>query len=190
MQVFFHTFICRLFLIIIATLLNTTVSVMAEVLPNGETVDSGVISISQNEQSMIINQSSNHAIIEWNSFDIGQNNSVVFQQPSISSSALNRVMSGNPTNLAGTLGANGNVFVVNENGVYFTSTAIISANSLSICILFSLSSAEIALCFYILLSSQYLKFISLADSTCTTNSLSGHLGIPAFLPFSIYLSSK
>ena len=85
MQVFFHTFICRLFLIIIATLLNTTVSVMAEGLPNGETVVSGVISISQNEKSMIIYQSSNQAIIEWNSFDIGQSNTVTFQQSLISS---------------------------------------------------------------------------------------------------------
>ena len=105
-------------LITIATLFNTivTVSLMAEGLPNGETMVSGVISISQNEQSMTIDQSSNQAIIEWNSFDIGQNNSVTFQQPSISSSALNRVMSGNPTTLAGTLNANGNVYIVNENG--------------------------------------------------------------------------
>lgn len=126
-----HTVISRMILITIATLFNTivTVSLMAEGLPNGETVVSGVISISQNEQSMTIDQSSNQAIIEWNSFDIGQNNSVTFQQPSISSSALNRVMSGNPTTLAGTLNANGNVYVVNENGVYFTSTSSITANS-------------------------------------------------------------
>ena len=126
-----HTVISRMILITIATLFNTivTVSLMAEGLPNGETVVSGVISISQNEQSMTIDQSSNQAIIEWNSFDIGQNNSVTFQQPSISSSALNRVMSGNPTTLAGTLNSNGNVYVVNENGVYFTSTSSITANS-------------------------------------------------------------
>jgi len=104
-------------------------SLKAGDLPSGDNVVAGSVNISTQDTSMIIDQSSNQAIIEWNSFDIGQNNSVVFQQPSISSSALNRVMSGNPTNLAGTLGANGNVFVVNENGVYFTSTAIISANS-------------------------------------------------------------
>ena len=78
---------------------------------------------------MIINQSTDKAIIEWQSFDIGQNNSVTFNQPSINAGALNRVISGDPTTLAGSLSANGNVFVINENGVYFTTTATISANS-------------------------------------------------------------
>jgi len=123
--------IFHLFLIVLVALFNVLVTsaLSAEKLPKGEVVVSGDVSISQNEQAMLIDQSSNQTIIEWNSFDIGQNNSVTFQQPSISSSALNRVMSGNPTTLAGTLNANGNVFIVNENGVYFTPTSVISANS-------------------------------------------------------------
>jgi filamentous hemagglutinin family protein len=106
-----------------------TVVLNAQELPSGETVVSGAISISHDEQSMRIDQSSNQAIIEWQNFDIGQNNSVSFHQPSSNASALNRIISGNPTTLAGTLNANGNVYIVNENGVYFTSTSSITAQS-------------------------------------------------------------
>ena len=98
-------------------------------LPNGNTTITGDISISSDTQTMTIHQQSNQAIIEWNSFNIGENNTVTFQQPSSSSSTLNRVISGNPTTLAGSLNANGKVFVVNENGVYFTPTSTINAHS-------------------------------------------------------------
>jgi len=104
-------------------------SVKAGDLPSGDNVVAGSVNISTQDTSMIIDQSSNQAIIEWQSFDIGQNNSVTFNQPSINAGALNRVISGDPTTLAGSLSANGNVFVINENGVYFTTTATISANS-------------------------------------------------------------
>ena len=104
-------------------------SVKANDLPSGDNIVSGSVIISTQDISMIINQSTDKAIIEWQSFDIGQNNSVTFNQPSINAGALNRVISGDPTTLAGSLSANGNVFVINENGVYFTTTAIISANS-------------------------------------------------------------
>ena len=98
-------------------------------LPSGNTTITGDISITSDTQTMTIDQQSNQAIIEWNSFNIGENNTVTFQQPSSSSSTLNRVISGNPTTLAGALNANGKVFVVNENGVYFTPTATINAHS-------------------------------------------------------------
>ena len=98
-------------------------------LPSGENIISGQVSVSSSESLMTIDQNTDQAIIEWNSFNIGQNNSVMFNQPSINASALNRVISGNPTTLAGTLSANGNIFVVNENGVYFTPTSSITANS-------------------------------------------------------------
>jgi len=98
-------------------------------LPNGNVTIAGDISISSDTQTMTIDQQSDQAIIEWNSFNIGENNTVTFQQPSSSASALNRVISGNPTTLAGALNANGKVFVVNENGVYFTPTSTINAHS-------------------------------------------------------------
>ncbi len=98
-------------------------------LPSGSTTISGDVSLTTDDQTLTIQQQSEQAIIEWNSFNIGENNTVTFNQPSAAASALNRVISGNPTTLAGVLNANGKVFVVNENGVYFTPTATINAHS-------------------------------------------------------------
>ena len=117
------------FIFLLTFLFIETQFVYATSLPSGENVISGDISISSSQNSMTITQSSEQSIIEWTSFDIGAQNSVTFNQPSINASALNRVVSGNPTTLAGALNANGKVFVVNENGVYFTPTSTINAHS-------------------------------------------------------------
>ncbi len=98
-------------------------------LPSGSTTISGDVSLTTDDQTLTIQQQSDQAIIEWNSFNIGENNTVTFNQPSAAASALNRVISGNPTTLAGVLNANGKVFVVNENGIYFTPTSTINAHS-------------------------------------------------------------
>ena len=117
----------KIILLIVLVLLSLKLN--SNELPSGENVISGQVSVSSSESLMTIDQHTDQAIIEWNSFNIDQNNSVTFNQPSINASALNRIISGNPTTLAGTLSANGKVFVVNENGVYFTSTSTITANS-------------------------------------------------------------
>ena len=117
------------FIFLLTFLFLETQFVYAASLPSGENIISGDISVSSSQNSMTITQSSEQSIIEWTSFDIGAQNSVTFNQPSINASALNRVVSGNPTTLAGALNANGKVFVVNENGVYFTPTATINAHS-------------------------------------------------------------
>src|SRR5436190_1814143 len=64
-----------------------------------------------------INQNANRIIINWNNFSIGQGELTRFIQPSASATALNRVLSGNPTEIYGSLQANGRVFVVNPNGI-------------------------------------------------------------------------
>ncbi len=117
------------FIFLLTFLFLETQFVYAASLPSGENIISGDISVSSSQNSMTITQSSEQSIIEWTSFDIGTQNSVTFNQPSVDASALNRVVSGNPTTLAGALNANGKVFVVNENGVYFTPTATINAHS-------------------------------------------------------------
>ncbi len=117
------------FIFLLTFLFLETQFVYAASLPSGENIISGDISVSSSQNSMTITQSSEQSIIEWTSFDIGAQNSVTFNQPSVNASALNRVVSGNPTTLAGVLNANGKVFVVNENGVYFTPTATINAHS-------------------------------------------------------------
>jgi len=99
--------------------------------PLGGTVVGGSATISQPAPNNVtVNQQSNRAIINWQSFSIGASESVRFQQPSSSSVVLNRVIGGDPSTIAGQLSANGMVFLVNPNGVVFTSSARIDVNGL------------------------------------------------------------
>jgi filamentous hemagglutinin family protein len=64
-----------------------------------------------------INQHGNRIVINWQDFSIGPGEITRFIQPSASSWALNRVISGNPSLIYGSLQANGHVMVVNQNGI-------------------------------------------------------------------------
>src|SRR5690606_12824525 len=63
-------------------------------------------------------------------FSIGKNNSVTFHQPSASAVALNRVLGPDVSVIQGALNANGQVFLVNPNGVLFTPTAQVNVGGL------------------------------------------------------------
>ncbi len=72
-------------------------------------------------------QSSNSAIINWNTFNIGVNESVRFNQPSASSVVLNRVTGGlGPSEILGTLTANGRVFAINRDGILLGPSAVVN----------------------------------------------------------------
>ncbi len=64
-----------------------------------------------------INQHGNRIIINWQNFSIGSGEITRFLQPSAHSWALNRVISGNPSLIYGSLQANGHVVVINQNGI-------------------------------------------------------------------------
>ncbi|WP_244593456.1 filamentous hemagglutinin N-terminal domain-containing protein [Methylosinus trichosporium] len=65
-------------------------------------------------------QSTNRAVIDWQSFSIASGETVNFLQPSALSVTLNRVVGNESSVIAGALNANGNVFIVNSAGVLFT----------------------------------------------------------------------
>src|ERR1051325_4878067 len=65
----------------------------------------------------VINQTANRVIINWQDFSIRAGELTRFVQPPASATALNRILSGNPTEIYGTLQANGHVFVINPNGI-------------------------------------------------------------------------
>ena len=91
--------------------------VFADDLPTGGQVVSGAASISSNGSAMTVNQSTDKMIANWQSFSIGAGNSVTFNQPSASSVALNRVVGQDASQILGNLNANGQVFLLNPNGV-------------------------------------------------------------------------
>ncbi|HAW2497588.1 TPA: filamentous hemagglutinin N-terminal domain-containing protein, partial [Escherichia coli] len=77
---------------------------------------------------MNIHQNSQNMVANWNSFDIGKGNTVQFYQPNSSAVALNRVVGGGESKIMGNLKANGQVFLVNPNGVLFGKDASVSTS--------------------------------------------------------------
>jgi filamentous hemagglutinin family protein len=99
-------------------------------LPQDGKVSSGQVEIQQpNTERLNIVQTSERAVINWNSFNIGASEWVNFQQPSATSATLNRVTGGFTSEIAGRLTANGQLYLVNPNGILFTPTAQINVGS-------------------------------------------------------------
>ena len=93
------------------------------VLPTGGKVVSGSAAIgAPGGSGLSINQTSARAILDWGSFSIGQANSVTFNQPNAASAILNRVTGATTSNIAGQLSANGQVYLVNPNGIAIAKT--------------------------------------------------------------------
>jgi filamentous hemagglutinin family protein len=100
----------------------------ANSLPTGGNVTGGSATIATSGNTLTVNQSSNRAIIDWRNFDIGANAQANFVQPGTSSIAVNRVNgSTDPSRIDGGLHANGQVWVLNPNGVFFGKTARVDA---------------------------------------------------------------
>jgi filamentous hemagglutinin family protein len=89
-------------------------------LPSGATVTAGAASISQSGPAgTLITQQSQKAIINWQNFSVGAGGSVTFQQPGSSAITLNRVTGNGLSAIDGNLLANGQVWLINRNGVVF-----------------------------------------------------------------------
>ncbi|WP_205524424.1 filamentous hemagglutinin N-terminal domain-containing protein, partial [Rhodopseudomonas sp. WA056] len=112
-----------------ALVLTPTLS-MAQQLPSGGSVAAGSATISSpNATTLNINQSSDRAIINWNSFSVGQGGTVNFNQPGASSATLNRVTGATPSSIAGSINAPGTVLLVNPNGIAITPTGTVNVGS-------------------------------------------------------------
>jgi filamentous hemagglutinin family protein len=69
-------------------------------------------------------------VINWQTFSIGAGQTVQFVQPGSDSVALNRVLGSDPSLIFGTLLANGNIFILNPNGVLFGNGASVNVGGL------------------------------------------------------------
>ena len=103
---------------------------LAQSLPTGGQVVAGSASIASSGSVMTITQGSAKMAADWQSFSIGSGNTVNFVQPSASAVALNRVLGNDVSVIQGALNANGQVFLVNPNGVLFTPTAQVNVGTL------------------------------------------------------------
>ncbi len=95
--------------------------------PQGGQVVGGNAQIQgQGTANVTVTQTTDRAIINWHTFDIGSGERVQFVQPGASSIALNRVTGGlGPSVIAGSLTANGRVFLVNPDGILFGAGAVV-----------------------------------------------------------------
>ena len=83
-----------------------------------------------NGTNLTVNQQSDRAIFNWDQFNVGVDNTVTFNQPSHSSIALNRIHDGNPSQILGSLTANGQVYLYNQNGIIFGEGSKVNVGSL------------------------------------------------------------
>ena len=114
------------------TRLLTTVSALAlfaaaaAANPQGGSVVGGAATIVETTPGNLeIRQATDKAIINWQSFSIGETERTHFAQPNASAIALNRVIGGDPSHILGRLSATGQIVLVNPNGVLFGPNATI-----------------------------------------------------------------
>ena len=87
--------------------------------PVDPSVRAGSVTFEESGPRLDVRQSTNKAIIDWRGFSIAADEITQFHQPSSSSITLNRVTGADPSNIFGTLRANGQLMLVNPNGVFF-----------------------------------------------------------------------
>jgi filamentous hemagglutinin family protein len=127
----------RLALALVGAMAMPMMPAMAQNLPESGTVVSGSATIGSPSTTLVIDQTSQGAIIDWGSFSIGSGYGVTFNQPNASAVILNRVVSAlgpgyavSPTQIDGTLSANGHVFIINPAGVTFGNDAQVNVGGL------------------------------------------------------------
>ncbi len=114
-----------------SSVVTTPGLVMAD--PSGGAIghDSGGGSnITPNVGHYVIDQTGNSLYIDWTSFDLANGEFVTFNQPSSTAVALNNISGGGSSSIAGTINANGRIFLINPDGIVFGNTASINVNGL------------------------------------------------------------
>ena len=107
-----------------------TQSIPLSTLPSGGHIHAGGAHIDISGANMLINQSSQRAVIDWKNFNIGKGASVHFNQPNSAAATLNRITGADPSHILGRIKAPGQVFISNGNGVYFGRSASVDVGSL------------------------------------------------------------
>jgi filamentous hemagglutinin family protein len=101
----------------------------ASALPTGGDVRHGAATVGSEGATMTINQTSSRATINWQSFNVGSGAKVNIVQPSSSAALLNRVVGNEMSQIHGQINANGQVVLVNPNGVLVGSSGSITASA-------------------------------------------------------------
>jgi filamentous hemagglutinin family protein len=114
---------------LVAAALALTATV-AEAGPTGGQVVSGNGTIAQSGSTTTVTQSSQNLSLNWTSFNIAPQEAVNFLQPSVSSVAVNRISDPNASQILGQLHANGQIYLINPNGILFGAGAQVDVGGL------------------------------------------------------------
>ena len=92
-------------------------------------------SVANGQTTVTIQQTAAQAILNWQTFNVGKNTTVDFNQSAGGSVAntwvaLNRILSGNPSQILGSIKAQGQVYLINQNGIIFGGASQINVSSL------------------------------------------------------------
>ena len=98
--------------------------------PAGMTVASGAATASQNGSRLTVTTTTPLAQLNWQSFNIAAGETTIFNQPSIYSVVVNRINDPNPSQIFGSLQANGVVVLINSAGVYFGPNSYVKTGGL------------------------------------------------------------
>src|SRR6476661_11263115 len=98
--------------------------------PVGGQVVSGAGSISQSGSTTTVQQASPTLSLNWKGFNVAAGETVNFVQPSAAAIAVNRIFDTNGTQILGRLNANGQVYLINPNGILFGQGAQVNVGGL------------------------------------------------------------
>ena len=104
---------------------HATLPTGGQVVPN-----SGQGTINSSDSSLTVQQTSDKIALTWDTFSIGEGKKVTFEQPSSTSVALNQVLGSEVSVIQGSLEANGQIFLVNPQGILFSETAQVNTGGL------------------------------------------------------------
>ncbi|MCW8808359.1 MAG: filamentous hemagglutinin N-terminal domain-containing protein, partial [Rhodanobacter sp.] len=114
----------------VSTETATIAAVSPGTLPTGGTVTAGRGQITQGGNTLTVTQQSQNLSLNWQTFNVGPDGTVNFLQPNAQAIAVNRISDANGSVILGHLNANGQVFLINPNGVLFGQGAQVNVGGL------------------------------------------------------------
>jgi filamentous hemagglutinin family protein len=114
----------------LVTALSFAFTPMAYAGPIGGQVVLGAGSITQSGAITTIQQMSQNLSLNWQSFNLTQQETVNFQQSSAAAIAVNHILDTNGSQILGQINANGQVWLINPNGILFGKSAQVNVGGL------------------------------------------------------------
>jgi filamentous hemagglutinin family protein len=93
-------------------------------------ITSGEASATATTNALTVRQTTDQVVLNWQSFDISADGTVTFEQPGVDAVALNRIFQADPSKIFGVLKADGQVFLLNQNGIVFGQGATVNVGGL------------------------------------------------------------